>query len=210
MATFSFADADNYGQANSGSFFSLKDDGDTGRIRFMYRGIEDVQGYAVHQVDVGDKKRYVNCLRTYNDPIDMCPLCQAQYKVMPKLFLKVYNEDAGEAQIWERGKTYFQRIASMAARYKPLCNEIIEVQRNGKKGDMKTTYEFFPIESTDFDLDNTECSEPLGTIILDKTAQEMDVYLNTGSFPDDGTDAVDNRREEITRRTPTNPGRRAF
>lgn len=210
MARFSFEESENYGQSNSGSFFSLKDDGDTAQIRFMYRTIDDVQGYAVHQVEIGDKKRYVNCLRAYNDPIDMCPLCQAQYKVNPKLFLKVYNLDTNEAQIWERGKTYFQRIASMAAHYKPLCDEIIEVQRSGKKGDKKTTYEFFSIENSEFDLDSVECLEPLGTIILDKTADEMNYYLNEGTFPDDGENASENRREEVTRRTPSNNGRRAF
>ena len=43
-------DMDHYGGQGSAGFFSLKDDKDTARVRFMYSGIEDVQGYAVHEV----------------------------------------------------------------------------------------------------------------------------------------------------------------
>jgi hypothetical protein len=218
MARFSFEQADNYGQQNAGSFFTLKDDNDTARVRFLYNGIEDIQGYAVHQVQIGDKYRYVNCIRDYNDPIDKCPLCQAQYKIVPKLFLKLYNEDTQECQIWERGKTYFQRMAGLAAHYNPLCNEVIEVQRHGKKGDMKTTYEFFPVESSPINLDDYECSEPLGTIILDKDADEMNEYLRTGEFSSSSVGVAQQRSEQppfdggIVRRTPQNQQqpRRAF
>lgn len=220
MARFSFADADNYGTQGAGSFFVLKDDKDTAKVRFLYNGIEDVEGYAVHQVEMPDgKQRYVNCLRAYNEPIDNCPFCEVQMKVTPKLFLKLYNEDAGECQIWERGKTYFQRMASLSTRYNPLCNEIVEIERNGKKGDKQTTYEFYPLENSPVNLDDYECSEPLGTIILDKTADEMNIFLDTGEFPDDGQDASttrSNARENLDRptgrRTPSQPtpGRRAF
>lgn len=223
MARFSFQDADNYGSEGSGSFFTLKDHGDTAKVRFLYNSIDDVEGYAVHQVEMPDgKQRYVNCLRAYNEPIDKCPFCAAQLKVTPKLFLKLYNEDAGECQIWERGKTYFARIASLSSHYNPLCNEIIEVERNGKKGDKQTKYEFYPLENSPVNLDDYECSEPLGTIILDKSADDMYAFLDTCEFPDkpdDGQNASNarsNARENLERptgrRTPSQPapGRRAF
>ena len=209
MGTFGFNDADNYGQSNSGSFFTLRDDKDTARVRFMYRTIDDVQGNVVHQVEIGDKHRYVNCLRAYNEPLDKCPLCAAQYKQLPKLFLKVYNEDAGEVQIWERGKTYFQKMASLASRYNPLCDEVIEIERNGKKGDMKTSYEFYPIENSQFDLDSVDMPEALGTIILDKTADEMNDYLSIGDFVDNAAPQRSIQTQEVTRRTPPT-GRRSF
>ncbi len=207
---FNFNDAENYGQQNAGSFFQLKDDKDTARVRFLYNTIDDVEGYVVHQVDIGDKKRYVGCLRSYNEPVDKCPLCARGYKQIPKLFVKLYNEDSKEAQIWERGKTFFQRISSLAAHYNPLCDEVVEIERNGKKGDMQTKYEFYPVESSQFDMDSVECSEPLGSIILDKSADEMAEFLQTGSFADDGQGAVQQRQEQVSRRTPEQSGRRAF
>lgn len=224
MARFSMEEADNYGTSGSGSFFTLKDDKDTAKVRFLYEGIEQIEGYAVHSVEMPDgKTRYVNCLRAYNEPMDKCPFCSAGLKVTPKLFLKLYNEDAKECQIWERGKTYFQRLASLSSRYNPLCDEIIEIERNGKKGDKQTTYQFYPIENSHIELDDYECAEPLGTIILDKTPDEMYTYLDTGAFPEDGSEASNNRKSsnETTpwderptgRRTPANnstPPRRAF
>ena len=79
MATFDVNTADNYGGSGGGSFFSLKDDKDTAQVRFMYNSLEDVVGYAVHEIEVGGKKRYINCLREYNQPVDDCPLCAAKY-----------------------------------------------------------------------------------------------------------------------------------
>ena len=213
MARFNMSQADNYGSNGSGSFFVLKDDRDTAKVRFLYNTIDDIEGYALHKVKLGDKDRYVNCLRNYNDPIDMCPLCQAQYKVVPRLFLKLYNEDAGECQIWERGKSYFQNMSSLASRYNPLCNEVVEIERNGKKGDKQTQYQFYPSENSEVNLDDYDCPEPLGTIILDKTAEEMLDYLNTGEFPESG-EAPQPRANLQTpqRRTPSsnNAPRRAF
>lgn len=208
-ARFNFNEADNYGQQNAGSFFQLKDDKDTARVRFLYNTIDDVEGYVVHEVEVGDKRRYVGCLRSYNEPADKCPLCARGYKQIPKLFVQLYNEDVNEAQIWERGKTFFQKISSLASRYNPLCNEVVEIERNGKKGDMQTKYEFYPVDNSEFDMSSVEVSEPLGSIILDKTADEMREFLQTGGFADEGQNASVNRNDEAIRRTPTT-GRRAF
>lgn len=213
-------DADNYGGSGTGgSFFTLKDDKDVARVRFLYNSMDDVEGYAVHKVAVGEKERYVNCLRAYNEPLDKCPFCAAQLKVTARMFIKLYNEDAGEPQIWERSKSYFQRLNSLASRYNPLCDEIVEIERNGKKGDKGTTYEFFPIENSPINLDDYEIPDPIGTIILDKTAEEMEEYLNTGEFPvtDDEVSPTASRgsRENLDsrptgRRTPSTSGRRAF
>jgi len=213
MARFNMDTADNYGGSGRSSFFTLKDDKDKAKVRFLYNTMSDIEGYVVHQVDVGDKQRYVNCLREYNEPLDKCPFCAAQMKVIPRLFLKLYNEDAGECQIWERSKAYYQKLSGYADRYKPLYNEVIEIERHGKKGDKQTDYQFFPIENSEINIDDEqyECSEPLGTIILDKTADEMNEYLDTGEFPQ-GSEGVARQRsnddEVPTRRTPNT--RRAF
>ena len=214
MARFTMDTADKYGSSTRGSFFTLKDDGDKAQVRFLYNTMDDIQGYVVHKVQVGDRDRYVNCLREYNEPLEKCPFCAAQMHVTPRLFLKLYNEDAGECQIWERTKSYYQKLSGYATRYKPLYNEVIEVERHGKKGDKQTDYQFFPIENSEINIDDEQyqCAEPLGTIILDKTADEMNEYLDTGEFPQ-GSESVARQRsneepEVPTRRTPNN--RRAF
>lgn len=223
MAQFSMSEADNYSSGSGSSFFTLKDHMDKARVRFLYNTIDDVKGDAVHKVVVGKKQngdpseRYVNCLRSYNEPLDKCPFCAAQLKVTPRLFLKLYNEDAGECQIWERSKSYFAKIAGLATRYNPLCNRIVEIERHGKSGDKETSYEFYPLDDSPVNLEDYECTEPLGTIILDKTFDEMNTFLDTGSFPEAGDNtsgnAVPTNQAPISRRTPSSngvPSRRAF
>jgi hypothetical protein len=216
MARFSMADADNYTQSNAGSYFSLKDDKDTARVRFLYGTVDDIEGYAVYKVKVGDKERYVNSIRAYNEPIENDPFAVAGYKVQAKLFIPLLNIDNGEIQFWERGKTYFSRLASMASRYNPLYNEIIEVERNGKKGDTSTDYQFYPIENSPINLDELDIPSPLGTIILDKTYDEMQYYVDHGCFPDTSEQVAESRTAQrgepmpTGRRTPENTGRRAF
>lgn len=206
MAQFSMSDADNYGVSNTGSFFQLKDDKDTARVRFLYGRAEDIPGYAVHTVKIGDKDRYVNCLRAYNEPIDKCPLCAAGNRQKARLFLKLYNEDAKECQIWERGKTFYNVLSGLSAHYNPLYNEVIEIQRNGKKGDMQTTYNTFPIENSEVNIDDFDCPNPIGLNILDKSFEEMETYIRTGDFGDDTSYKV--AQERHTEATDDNQVRR--
>lgn len=215
MARFSFNEADNYSQANRGSFFSLKDDGDVARVRFLYGTLDDISGYAVYKVDVDGKERWVNSLRAYNDPIDKDPFAMAGMRVQAKMFIPVYNVDTDEVQIWERGKNYFATLAGFANRYNPLYNQVFEIERHGKKGDTKTTYQFYPVDSSSFDINSVEIPNPLGTIILDKTYDEMAYYVQNERFPESSQQVAERRQSSQQssygqsdipmRRTPNGP-----
>lgn len=198
MAKFSVNDAENYGGNGGSNFFSLKNDKDVATVRFMYNTIEDVEGYAVHEVEVDGKKRYVNCLRSYNEPVDKCPLCAARYKVLAKLFVMLYDVDAEEVKVWDRGKTFFSKLSSLCARYNPLVSTPFEIERNGKKGDTKTTYETYALDTDETKLEDLpEIPELLGTLILDKTAEELNYFLDNGVFP--GSDEHE-QEEQLARR----------
>ena len=138
MARFNASNINNYGGSGGSGYFSLKDDGDVATVRFLYNNEEDVEGYAVHQVEVDGRKRYVNCLREYNDPISACPFCQCGEFQMAKLFIPVYNEDTKKVQVWERGKKFFNKISGICARYgskNDIVSQTFDIQRNGAKGD---------------------------------------------------------------------------
>lgn len=203
MAKFNVNDVDNYGGTGGGGFFSLKNDRDVATVRFMYNTIEDVEGYAVHEIEVDGKKRYVNCLRSYSDPVDNCPLCAARYRVLAKLFVMLYDEDTGEVKVWDRGKTFMSKLSSLCARYNPLVSTPFEIERNGKKGDTKTTYETFALETDDTTLDDLpEVPELLGSLILDKTYEELEYFLQNNEFPgDDKTESPQRREQPGVRRT---------
>lgn len=206
MGRFNYQDSDNYGNSSS-NFFSLKDDGDVARVRFMYNDLKDVVGYAVHEIEVDGNKRYVNCLRNYNEPKSKCPCCANDYMQRAKLYVPLYNVDTKEVQLWERGKKFLGKLQSICTRYarqdSPLVNHVFEIERHGKKGDTQTTYEIYEVGSDDTTLqDLPEVIEPLGNVILDKSYDELDSYVRTGSF---ATQQVPTRRvdtsEEYSRRT---------
>lgn len=227
MARFTADTVENYGSSGGTGFFSLKNDKDIATVRFLYNDADDIEGYAVHEVEVGDKKRYVNCLREYNQPIDDCPFCRERKKVIAKLFIPVYNEDEQKVQVWERGKKFFSNISGICSRYEkhPIVSQTFEIERNGKKGDTQTTYGIYRTddEADDKTLNDYEMPDILGGIILDKSADDMEYYIEEGIFPPTDDEAPvrrssrsrdeDDEEEErpsrrASRRTPANRGDR--
>ena len=64
MARFKAGEEEHYGGQGGTGFFTISNDKEVKRVRFMYNNVNDVEGYAVHRVEIGDGKfRYVNCLR---------------------------------------------------------------------------------------------------------------------------------------------------
>lgn len=231
MARFKADEAKNYGGQGGGGFFGIAEDKEVKRVRFMYKTVSDIEGDSVHKVKVGDKERYVNCLRKYNDPLDDCPFCASKkYPVQARLFIPLYNIDEDCVQIWDRGKTMFPKVTSQCSRYSnehtDIVNNIFEIERNGKPKDKKTTYEIYWV-----DKDNTQMEdlpeEPkiVGGFVLDKSADDMEYYLETGEFPpteeDDEEDerpvrrrdarpsGRDTERRDTGRRTPARSSRRS-
>ena len=220
---FNADSADKYGGQGGAGYFSLKNDKDLAHVRFMYNGIDDVEGYAVHQVEIDGKKRWVNCLREYNQPMDTCPFCREKMFTSAKLFIPLYNIDEDKVQVWERGKKFISKISSICARYPDVVSHVFEIERNGKKGETSTTYEIYETGKDDTTMEDLpEVSDPLGTIVLDKSADDMEFFLENGYFPPDGDEAPIRRRssrqeeDEVpwnedrrgTRRTPATNNRR--
>jgi hypothetical protein len=202
MGRFGVNDADNYGGNGGSSFFALKNDRDTARVRFMYNGMEDVVGYAVHEVEVDGKRRYVNCLREYNEPKNMCPFCASNNFQKAKLYIPVYDIDEGEVKIWERGKNFFQKMSAICARYTnsntPLVAHTFDIERHGKKGDTSTTYEIYETGVDDTLLEDLpEVPDVMGSIILDKTYDEAQFYVENRYFPNN--DGAPNRGNSTDR-----------
>lgn len=183
MASFSVSQAENFGGQGGGGFFSIKNDKEVAHVRFLYNGIDDVEGHSVHEIELDGKKRYVNCLRGYGDPVDACPFCKAGRFVQVKYFVPLYNMDTDCIQTWERGKKFGSKLTSMCSRYPNTVSHIFEIERNGKAGDTQTTYEIYETgETPEVTMEEFEVPNPVGTIILNKSAEEMQAYLDTGDF----------------------------
>lgn len=196
MGRFTANEADNYGGNGGSSYFALKNDGDIAKVRFMYNDMNDVEGYAVHEVEIDGKRRYVNCIRAYNEPKSACPLCASGNFQKAKMFIPLYDVDEEEVKIWERGKNFFQKISGLCSRYAngnhPLVSHIFEIERHGKKGDTQTSYETFETGCDDTRLEDLpEIPDVIGTIVMDKSFDELDYFVNEGSFPN--TNGAPNR-----------------
>lgn len=185
MANFNLNEAENYG-GNGGNYFSLKDDGDSAVVRFMYNTLDDIIGYAVHKIKVDDNNsRFVNCLRNYDDPFDNCPLCNARNFQIAKFYFNLYDMSTEEVRLWDRGKTILKNLVPVLSQIKgPICGTPIKVTRHGKAGDQYTKYSFELLSPDDVTLEDLpEPIDPNENIILSYTKEELEKYISTGSLP---------------------------
>lgn len=197
-------DTDHYQSELNGEWFQLKNDQDVARVQFMFDNYEDIDVFACHKVKVGDKERYVDCLRTYDQPIDMCPFCAAGLPAKPVRFVVMFDHGDNKVKIWERGKQFITKIQALMNRYSPLSEYVFEIERHGVAGSTDTKYEVFAMDRVDpYDLTEVERPEFLGGLILQKTEMEMNYYLERGTFPADNSTSPA-APPQINRRVPAN------
>lgn len=221
MARVRFEDLDKYN--SSGSYkqapprFKLPDDGDTAQVRFLLEDQEDLNQCYVntHKIKLGKNAKFpnwnVSCLReNYNDSVKDCPFCEAGISSSVKVFLPLYNLDTDRFEFWERSKAYIPKMTKRMTKYQDFPSHIFEIEREGAEGDKSTTYTISEVDEDDVTLE--ELLEQLGIgeipdviesgFVLEKTKEEMEVYLETGNFPRSGGSEDDDksvRRRESTK-----------
>ena len=204
MAQISFNDVivndGNNNNSNQVGFFNLKSDGEEAIVRFMIDSVEDMEILTVHDIHVDGKFRQISCVRDPREPIEKCPLCARNEKIKQVVFIKMIqyvNTPDGkiEAQpvVWQRSaSTYAHKIKGYLDNYGPLSNILCKVIRHGARGDMKTTYDIIPnLNPTQFPPESFPIVEgafndykACGRVVLDKNIDEINTFINTGSFPE--------------------------
>lgn len=188
MARFNILDAEKYGGQGGGGYFSLKKHGDSARVRIMYKSYEDVEGYAVHEVEINGKKRNIDCLRKHTDSLDTCPFCKKGMFTKVKVFIPLYCVDSDRVEIWEKGKSYFSKLKNLFENYandKPLVSTVFEIEKTLDETGY-TSFDITPQYSGIVELDDLPEVQPVyGRLVLQKTAGEMEDYLRDGYFEDE-------------------------
>lgn len=212
MAKISLNKAGQYSvQGNTSEFFTLKDDGDIAEVRFLYEEADgsDMDFYLVHVIEIGEgknkRRKYISCLAVDEEGRmhrDDCPLCKAGMKTQEKLFLQLYDETDGKLKIWERGKTFVPKIVSFLNRYGALVSRGFEIERKGKKGDMKTTYELFALEKDNKTLaDFPQKIQIEGTFVIKASKADMIAMVDgTYDFGDKSANKEEPKQEQPVER----------
>lgn len=187
---------------NDVGFFTLRNDNDEAIVRFLCDSTDDFEILTVHDIKVGDKYRKINCIRDFRDPVENCPLCASGAKINQRFFIKMIQYDKSadsmgnvvitpKAMLWERSTAYAKTLKSYLDNYGPLSDIICKVIRHGKAGDMQTTYEIVPNLNKNIYKDEIYVKDmslfgdftAFGTIVMDRTYDEIMQFQMTGQFP---------------------------
>lgn len=183
---------------NRVGFFTLKNDGEESVVRFLVDSMDDMDILTVHEVQAGGKYLKVSCNRELDESPDKCPLCASGSKLVQKVYIKMLQYGTDETGnivcfpvIWERSPQYAIKLREYLNNYGPLSDIICKVVRHGGKGDLKTTYEIIPnlnkmiYPDSKFVKDTSAFVgyKVLGSLVKEKTADEMRTFLATGQFP---------------------------
>lgn len=179
-------------------FFSLKNDGDEAIVRFMHDDTDSFEILGTHPIRVNGRFRRINCIRNPHDPISACPFCESgeniEYRFFIHLLQYTNNSDGTvsiEPKVWERSISYANKLREYLNNYGPMSDIICKIVRHGKPGDMKTEYEIIPnlnqqIYKPDVFKKVTDLFDDykaLGRVVLDRSLEDIKVFLNTGDFP---------------------------
>lgn len=184
---------------NQVGFFGLKDDGEEAVVRFLVDSMNDIDILTLHDVNVGGKYMKVSCNReSLNDNPNSCAFCASGMKMVQKAYIKMLaysKSQTGEIImkpcVWERGTNYAVKLREYLNNYGPLSDLICKVVRHGAKGDLKTTYEIIPnlspaVYPSSVYIKDTSAFENyhvMGTLVKEKSNEEINIYLQTGQFP---------------------------
>lgn len=218
MSQFSYAQyqqvvaqAQASGEGTKVGFFKLKDDGDIAIARLNISCNEDMNFASVHTIGAGGRWMKVSCLNPLGSYGGDCALCAAHAanpkgavsKSAKKLFIQMmvsYRDAASTTGytppapvIWDRPAAFSRELANKLMIAGDLRNTLVLITRNGKAGDMQTTYsmdilpadhpifkpEMIPADFSAFNNFNIARHS-----YWEKTADEINTYLTTGQFPE--------------------------
>lgn len=199
------------GDGTKVGYFKLKDDGDIAIARINLSSTDEFMFAAVHTINVGGKWMKVSC----HNPLGMsaagCPLCSANQanpkgsvgKSTKKLFIPMlvsYRDPQSTTGytpvtpvIWDRPAGFSRELANKLMVAGNLKDVLVLITRNGKAGDMQTTYsvdvlpathpvfkpEMIPADFSAFNNFNIAKHS-----YWEKSVEEINTFLATSQFPE--------------------------
>lgn len=215
MSTFSYNDyakataaaAANRGNSPRVGWFKLANDGDEALVRFNISSVEDLKFATIHQLGASTKWMKVSCLNEFGSSEQKCPLCQrvaagdtsigkAATRVYVEMLVSYKDKTTGQWSapipvVWDKPAGFAREIATKLQNFGDLKQNLFKITRNGKAGDMKTTYpmdyavpaifkpEMIPADFSAFD--NFKVNKHS---YWEKSLADIQTFLATGAFPE--------------------------
>lgn len=200
----------NAGSVQKVGFFKLKNDGDVAVARLNISTTDDLAFASVHTISANGKWLKVSCMNPLGSYTGSCPLCNAVAggntsisKAAKKVYIQmmVSYRDPNSASgytapapvIWERPAGFSKEIANKLMIAGDLRNTLVLITRNGAAGDMQTTYSMDLIPATHPVFKSEMVPNDFSAFAnfniakhsyWEKTVDEINAYLTTGSFPE--------------------------
>ena len=197
MGKITTEQARNLTNNSSSGFFTLKNDGDNAKVKFMYDSVSDIETYAVHEVEVNGFTRHVDCLKDAEGN-GVCPFCEKGFKRTARTFFKLYNTDKKAVEVWDCGVKRAPLIENLLkmSQSEKLVNNCYEIIRHGKAKSTDTTYELILQGKDNITLDDLpKVPEIYGRYVLKKTPEEMEYYIVNNKFEDKKSQSSSNNEE---------------
>ena len=191
-------------------YFKLKDDGDIAIARINLSSTDEFNFAAVHTIGTNGKWIKVSCLNPLGMNAGGCALCSANAanpkgsvsKAAKKMFVPmlVSYRDPNAATgytapipvSWDRPAAFSRELANKLMIAGDLRNTLVLITRNGKAGDMQTTYSMdilpgdHPVFKPDMIPNDFSAFNNFNIArhsYWEKTPEEINTFLTTGQFP---------------------------
>ncbi|MBQ2856719.1 MAG: hypothetical protein IJE78_06285 [Bacteroidaceae bacterium] len=172
-----------YNQERYGGLFRLVNDGDSARVVFLYRSVDDVLIADTHYVKSANYSGYVHCCGRG------CPACGKGIRVQTKLFIPLYNLDTNEIQFFDRNVNFEAQLSKdVFENYPNPSQYVFTITRHGEPRSLDTKYELratnkYSAESYDQILAkfNIKMPEYYENICKEVTPEELSEMLSQGS-----------------------------
>jgi hypothetical protein len=200
----------NAGSVQKVGFFKLKNDGDVAIARLNIGSTDDLSFASVHTISANGKWLKVSCLNPLGSYNGSCPLCNAVAagntsisKASKKVYIQMmvsYRDPSSPSGytapapvIWERPAGFSKEIANKLMIAGDLRNTLVLITRNGAAGDMQTTYSMDLVPATHPVFKSEMVPNDFAAFAnfniakhsyWEKTVDEINTYLTTGSFPE--------------------------
>lgn len=196
------AGGNNYGEDGHAKWFSIHNDGERRVVRFLLKGVDDVDFFSVHNVKINGRNRWVNCLReTADAPISDCPFCAHGDRARIRAFIQLIDED-GELAVWDRPAVVVRQLRGLLQHIQgPLYNTPVEITRIGAPGSKNTQYVFHETQPKPVSDDILNTRLDAKRFVLNKSAEDISHYLDNGDFPGYDKGQLNNNHRPTPRTT---------